>query len=571
MAETPFKFTVALEAFEKAGAPVGKQRRIGGVATLETRDQQDEVVLARGLNWSYFLKNGWFNNNHGKEPQDVLGYPEDARLFKKGTELPNGKRADADGWWVEGYLLGTKKAAETWDLARSLAQTPRRLGFSVEGKVLSREGPGNRTITQALVRHVAITHVPVNDKATLEVLTKSLRGLDLPESAEEEQELERALALGAVNPANPGPLPAGSQPGPTAGRLLSPRSLEGDPRRGKKKTPPHVLDVPAATFSKSEAWQWVRARLPEATDAQIGRVLNLAQLQKGCATEGLMAKKALDAAKKSKKAEDEQEPAGGKPEPDEGDEEEEEEADEKSLDLSTDDLERSLSALESAAQADQPTRKQVLLEKAGKSGLSKAETDELHEILGGRLADRDTPLGEELTRGMRESGTLQKSLDASEFLQDWQAEMVKSLEQLGDRVEKSDRASYELNMLLAKGMVELGRKTVALVKALEQMAAQPASQPRSRGVQPGIRPLVKSQPAADGQPGAESPLGELTKGQVLDAMCTMMEKSMREGRGGLTAAGEDIATATSRFEQFGSMTKTMAGEVQKFIGLGNQG
>jgi len=154
-----FDFEVPLSVFEKADAPKGKQRRIGGIVSLETQDRQDEIVLQRGLDFSDFRKNGWFNDNHTKDTTGIVGYPEEVQFFQRGAELPDGSVAPAQGHWVEGYLLeGYKKADEIWDLGQALQKTNRRLGFSVEGKILQRSGPKQRTIAKALVRNVAITN-----------------------------------------------------------------------------------------------------------------------------------------------------------------------------------------------------------------------------------------------------------------------------------------------------------------------------------------------------------------------------------------------------------------------------
>ena len=136
-----FDFQMPVDFFEKADAEPGKQRRIGGIASTEVDDLQGEVALARGLDFRRFLDGGWFNDNHSKKTADVLGYPEDAKTFRKGDVLPNGEKAGANGAWVEGYLLDTPEAKRIWDLGKALQKTNRRLGFSLEGDILKRAGP----------------------------------------------------------------------------------------------------------------------------------------------------------------------------------------------------------------------------------------------------------------------------------------------------------------------------------------------------------------------------------------------------------------------------------------------
>lgn len=271
-----FEFDVPVDFFEKADAEPGKERRIGGIATLETKDRQGEVILARGIDFSDFVQNGWFNDNHSKKTTDILGYPEKAKFFRKGEPLPNGQTAQAAGHWVEGYLLNTPEADKVWELGRALAQTKRRLGFSVEGKIEKRQGPLQKTIAKALVRNVAITNCPVHAGARMEILAKSLQVAGLDEEA------QKSLGMGPVTGSPPTP-PAlmGPQSGMGAGRVLAGQSLEHDEadtvstedEKKRKKRVKKSLD-------DGEAYAWLRARLPRATPEQIGRIITLTQLRK---------------------------------------------------------------------------------------------------------------------------------------------------------------------------------------------------------------------------------------------------------------------------------------------------
>ena len=47
----PFDIEFPVSVFKKADAPKGQQRRIGGIASIETKDKQDEIVLAKGLDF----------------------------------------------------------------------------------------------------------------------------------------------------------------------------------------------------------------------------------------------------------------------------------------------------------------------------------------------------------------------------------------------------------------------------------------------------------------------------------------------------------------------------------------
>lgn len=173
MVATPFKLHAQLTHFWKSGDGP-KSMRIGGIVSTDSLDQQNERVIQSGLDFKPFLKRGWFNDNHKPDIDDVLGYPTDAKYVRKGQKLPDGTVAKKSGWWTEGYLLDTKKGRDTWELAQSLTDTPRRLGFSIEGSVLERDPMDKGTIKRASVRNVAITHCPVNTDTELTTLAKAL-------------------------------------------------------------------------------------------------------------------------------------------------------------------------------------------------------------------------------------------------------------------------------------------------------------------------------------------------------------------------------------------------------------
>ena len=158
--EDKFNFLVDAEVdiikSEKEG-----QRIIRGYASTPDEDRQGEILVQKGLDISYFVNHGWFNYDH--DNSIILGYPTE------NTHI------DERGLWVEGVLLkGVPLADRIWNLAVALKKSnaPRKLGFSVEGKVLERDG--NR-IVKAVIYNCAITPRPVNTNATWEAVVKSFR------------------------------------------------------------------------------------------------------------------------------------------------------------------------------------------------------------------------------------------------------------------------------------------------------------------------------------------------------------------------------------------------------------
>jgi hypothetical protein len=277
----PFNFEVPISFFEKSDAEIGRQKRIGGIITTESKDRQGEVILQRGLDFGDFLTYGWYNDNHSKATTDILGYPEKVAFFRKGQSLPDGTLAKADGHWAEGYLLDTDKANKVWELGKALQKSGRRLGYSVEGSIDKRIGRDRKTIAKARVKNVAITNCPVNADSRLETLAKSLIAVE--EQAAQEDEARKALTAGA---ATPGVAPVGPRTGEGAGQVLMPESLETDKRLTKKQlqmfdaTPEKPVqkskrDEVRKSLTVAEAVAWVRSRLPNASLEQAGRIVDV--------------------------------------------------------------------------------------------------------------------------------------------------------------------------------------------------------------------------------------------------------------------------------------------------------
>jgi len=153
-----FTFSITADIDLEKSKYDGK-RTIRGYASTPHEDRQDESLLQKGLDITDFINYGYFNHDHDNSV--ILGYP-----------YPTCK-VDDKGFFVEGELLkGIKPADDIWELAVALKKSdaPRRLGFSVEGKVLERE---KGRILKAKIYNVAITSNPVNTKCTWDVVVKS--------------------------------------------------------------------------------------------------------------------------------------------------------------------------------------------------------------------------------------------------------------------------------------------------------------------------------------------------------------------------------------------------------------
>lgn len=232
----PFRVEFPVETFFEKSGEAGKERRIGGVISTEHPDRQGEVVKQRGLALDDFLRHGWFNDNHSKETAGIVGYPT------KVTPVDvKGKPAT----YVEGYLLkGHGPSDKIWDLSQVLQKTDRRLGFSVEGKILRRAGNDGKVIAQANVSNVAITNCPVNTISGMDILSKSM---EVVEKCSDEEWMAKMLAAGnSINP------PAEATPGD--GFALRTESMVTDTKKKKKKKKNKLLTKSAARELIHNKW-----------------------------------------------------------------------------------------------------------------------------------------------------------------------------------------------------------------------------------------------------------------------------------------------------------------------------
>ena len=169
-----FNFFLPLDIVKSTTSPT-EEWRIGGYASTSSEDRQGDEIVQKGLDISNFVNHGWFNFDH--QSDIILGYPDKTKCH-----------LDKKGFYVEGTLLkGISQAKNIWETAIALQKSgsERRLGFSVEGKILKRNELGK--IVKAAVYNVAITPNPVNTDCTWDALVKSFAN---------DSELEKALEAG---------------------------------------------------------------------------------------------------------------------------------------------------------------------------------------------------------------------------------------------------------------------------------------------------------------------------------------------------------------------------------------
>lgn len=177
----------------KDGADKTGKRWIQGIASTSTRDLQGEIVEQNGIDFSYFIKHGYFNNDHRPGFENKVGQPTECRITKNGL-------------WVKGFLFENHKVADSiWELMHALdsSSANRKIGFSIQGKVKRRAGT---SIKECWIQDVAITPAPVNTTTWAEI-AKSLsaqqwdvnKGLEVEvevDGDDKEEKEEKAVTAG---------------------------------------------------------------------------------------------------------------------------------------------------------------------------------------------------------------------------------------------------------------------------------------------------------------------------------------------------------------------------------------
>jgi len=150
---------------------------ICGVASCQDKDLQGEEVIQKGINFTPCMESGAINWDHRETPDCILGFPTHMSIVNV-DDHPRLKKSGAQGHvlYAEGKLYKGHAMAEwAWSLMKAMEQNnaPRRLAWSVQGRVYERN---QHRLTKSEVRHLALTHQPIQVKSFAEVL-KSLSTL----------------------------------------------------------------------------------------------------------------------------------------------------------------------------------------------------------------------------------------------------------------------------------------------------------------------------------------------------------------------------------------------------------
>lgn len=156
--------------------------RLGGIASTSDEDSDGEFLDPKGFDIKPLINSGMVNWHHQAkgQPAAIIGEPTKAEIRPEGL-------------YIETDLYPSSQIArDVWELAQTLEKDSktRRLGYSIEGKVVKRKSndknsPDYKRIVKAIITGVAITHQPKNPKTFANIIKGEID--------DEEEEVEEAL------------------------------------------------------------------------------------------------------------------------------------------------------------------------------------------------------------------------------------------------------------------------------------------------------------------------------------------------------------------------------------------
>ena len=220
-------------------------------------------------------------------------------------------------------------------------------------------------------------------------------------------------------------------------------------------------------------------------------------------------------------------------------------------------LKKSIANLLGMVQKSDPQARKKALLKATMAGrqLNKSQQAELMQLLGGGAAQQARP-ARKLSKSLTEDRTIQRTVDASEFLSRQNDALVTALNSMEKSFHEMSTRQTEFNVALAQALAHTGRSVAQLNKSMQVADAAPVSGPKSMGARSGrARPLAKSNMAE----------GQLSRGQVEASLDALFQKSLSAGRKGASEAGQDLVKAIAHFDSSGQLLPEVEPEVRRYI------
>ena len=198
-----FKFFIPNAKFDN----FEKSFHVAGIASTPDMDSDGEFLDPNGMDLEFFNRYGFVNWQHQTKtnPDSIVGEPTMSKIFKKGEELPDGTTAEKDCLWVEAELYEDQDTAKkVVKLAETLkkSNSNRRLGFSVEGKVLKKDPNNEKRITHSRITGLAITPTPKNSYSFADLIQKGIteEGTEYNEDDREANGGEEIYIVDITNP-----------------------------------------------------------------------------------------------------------------------------------------------------------------------------------------------------------------------------------------------------------------------------------------------------------------------------------------------------------------------------------
>lgn len=234
-----FNFWCPIEPIKKAtdeetGEPV---MRIGGIASTVDQDADGETLDPSGFDIQPLKESGMVNWHHQAKnsPAAIIGEPSKVELRPEGL-------------WIESDLYASSPMAnEVYELAKTLEENSktRRLGYSIEGKVIKRasndkKSPLYNKIVKAVITGVAVTYMPKNPHTFVNIIKGQVDAdgieVDLEEEDDNAEERGGKTEKKALTT--------------ESGAALMPESVDGQPKK---------------TFSKSSVMECIFKDIPNIT------------------------------------------------------------------------------------------------------------------------------------------------------------------------------------------------------------------------------------------------------------------------------------------------------------------
>lgn len=150
---------------------------IKGVATTEMPDADGDIIMADGIDWSYFIGEGdergrgFLIDEHPVGNHNLVGFPTAVQPTEVVAKGEMWKGANVSG----ALYLENPRGRALYDTAQVMRRAggQRQLGYSIEGSVV-KGGRNGRVVTKSRVKWLAITAAPKNELTWWEPVAKSL-------------------------------------------------------------------------------------------------------------------------------------------------------------------------------------------------------------------------------------------------------------------------------------------------------------------------------------------------------------------------------------------------------------